>query len=617
MTDNAPHLRPIMDSVNDPAVRETWCMKSAQTGGTEALLNIIGYHVALDPCPIMLVQPTLELAEAFSKDRLAPMIRDTPALTGRIADPKSRDSGNTLLHKRFPGGHLTLAGANSPTGLRSRPIRILLCDEIDGYPATAGAEGDPFSLARKRTTAFWNRKIVVISTPTIKGQSRVEKGFLNSDQRYFHYPCVHCGEYQRLVWEQVKWTEFGLPPEEAVYQCKHCGKPITEAQRREMLPRYKVVAAKEFNGIAGFHINELMSPFVTLGEMAVSYVEAKKLPETFQTWINTALGETYEDTARSVEPAGLASRREPYGVDDIPAGVVELTLGVDTQDDRLELELVGWGREEESWVIQHKIIRGDPGVVATRGVWHELTQYRRQMFKTADGRTLRIQATGVDFGGHVSQQVANYCYRYRFERVFAVRGAGGAGKLIWPRRPGKTKLSKADIYTLGVDTAKDLFYARLAKIAAPGPGYIHLPADVDDEFLEQFVSETKIYKNVGGRRIAKWQPKKIGLRTEAQDCWIYAYAVMIGRGLDLNHLAVEAEKRAAELGYKPPTSGTPAPPAPQPPPAPPSPPAPAPPPPHKEPEPPPPATPPPRPPSPRPKKPRFRIMRSNYFLSRK
>lgn len=551
-----------MDLVNDPAVREIWVMKSAQVGWTEILLNVIGYYVDLDPSPILLIQPTLELAEAFSKDRLAPMIRDTPALTGKFADPKSRDSGNTLLHKKYNGGHITLAGANSPSSLASRPIRILLCDEIDRYPTSAGAEGDPFALARKRTTAFWNRKILAGSTPTIKGQSRVEAGYLNSDQRHFEFPCPYCGEFQRLVWAQVKWTEIGLPPEEAHYQCVHCGELWSDVQRREVLPLYRVVATKPFNGIAGLHINELMSPFVTLGEMATSFVEAKKLPETWQTWVNTALGETWADTAKEIDGTALAKRREAYGPQAIPKGVLMLTLGVDTQDDRLEAQLVGWGADEECWVIEHKRFPGDPGVAWNRGVWKALTEYRHQLFATEDGRTLAIQATGVDFGGHYSQHVADYCYRYRFQRVFAVKGAGGQGRLVWPKKPGKTKLSKADIYSIGVDTIKDVLYGRLVRITVPGPGYIHLPASVDDEWCEGLTSETKEYHKVKGRRVAVWRPKRLGIRQEPLDCWNYAYAVMRGRGVDLNRLAKALERRRGEGDPSPPMSAPDTPPMP-------------------------------------------------------
>jgi phage terminase large subunit GpA-like protein len=537
-----------MDAITDPSVLEIWCMKSKQVGWSEVLLNAVGYFVDQDPSPIMMVQPTLEMAESFSKQRVAPMVRDTAALRMKIADPRSRDSGNTLREKNFPGGHLTLVGANSAAGLASRPIRILLCDEVDKYPETAGASGDPISLARDRQQTFWNRRMLAGSTPTIKGRSRVESGFETSDQRYAYYPCPHCREYQRLVWVQVKWTEYNLAPKKAVYQCVHCGEAISNSERLQMLPLVEWRASKPFNGIAGFHFNEIMSPFSSLGEMAEAWVIAKKLPNTLQSFINERLGETWEDKAMTVRPEGLLQRREPYSSEPVPADVAMLTIGVDTQDDRLEGTLLGWGRDEECWVLHHKIIRGDPGVAPTKGVWKELTEYRQQRFITEDGRTLLVQGVGVDFGGHFSQHVANYAYRYRFQRVYAVRGIGGTGKLAWPRRPGKTKLSKADIYSVGVDTIKDVLYGRLAKITQPDPGepkagYIHLPMSVDEEWCEQLISETKIYKKAVGRRVAVWRPKRLGVRQEAQDCWNYGYAVMLGRNIDLAKLADAIERR--------------------------------------------------------------------------
>ncbi|HNP65280.1 MAG TPA: phage terminase large subunit family protein, partial [Woeseiaceae bacterium] len=340
-----------------------------------------------------------------------------------------------------------------------------------------------------------------------------------------------------------KWKEANLPPEQAVYQCVHCGELITEGQRQQMLvSEIKVVPTKEFNGIAGFHVNELMSPFVTLGEMAVSFIEANKLPETLQSWINTSLGETWEDAATVVEPEGLLVRREPYDVETIPADVCLLTIGVDTQDDRIELQLLGWGADEECWVIEHVVFRGNPGA---KVIWNELTKYRMQRFVTEDGRTLLIQGTGIDSGGHYTQQVYDYCYRYRFQRVFAVKGRGGVGQLAWPRRPGKTKLSKADVYSVGVDTIKDILYGRIAKVAKPGPGYIHLPASVDQEWCDQLLSEKKIYRRTNGRKVATWRPRKIGMRQEAQDCWNYGYAVMRGRNVNLNKLFARIQKRRA------------------------------------------------------------------------
>ena len=292
-TDRAPYQRGIMDAVADETVREIWVMKSAQVGWTEILNNVIGYHIHQDPAPMLLVQPTLEMAEAWSKDRLAPMVRDTPALAERIADPRSRDSGNTLLHKKFAGGHLTVAGANSPAGLASRPIRIVLFDEVDRYPASAGTEGDPISLGKKRAATFWNRKVLAGSTPTIKGSSRIESGFESGDQRFYHVPCVHCGELQRLVWSQVRWPDG--QPELAVYACVACGAELTDADKPKMLRAGQWVASRESRGIASFHISELYSPWSTWADMAVAFVQAKKLPETLQTWINTSLGETFEE----------------------------------------------------------------------------------------------------------------------------------------------------------------------------------------------------------------------------------------------------------------------------------------------------------------------------------
>lgn len=267
-----------MDAIADPAVREVIVQKSAQVGWTEILLNVIGYHVHQDPSPILMVQPTLEMAEAFSKDRLAPMVRDTPALRGLIADPRSRDSGNTLLHKTFPGGHITMAGANSPAGLASRPIRLALFDEVDRFPVSAGAEGDPVSLGRKRTTTFWNRKTLMGSTPTVKGESRIEAAFEGGDQRYYYVPCPHCDEFQRLVWAQVKWDEG--QPDTARYVCQHCGTMLTDADKPQMLRAGEWRASRPSQGIASFHISELYSPWVTWPEMARSFLEAKRLPET-------------------------------------------------------------------------------------------------------------------------------------------------------------------------------------------------------------------------------------------------------------------------------------------------------------------------------------------------
>lgn len=524
-TDRAAYQRGIMDAISDASLREVWVMKSAQVGWTEILNNCIGYHVHQDPAPMLLVQPTLEMAEAWSKDRLAPMVRDTPALSEKIADPRSRDSGNTLLHKKFAGGHLTVAGANSPAGLASRPIRIVLFDEVDRYPASAGTEGDPISLGKKRTATFWNRKVLAGSTPTIKGSSRIEAGFDSGDQRFYQVPCPHCGEFQRLVWAQVQWPEG--QPELAHYVCQHCGTMLTEQDKPGMLAAGEWVASRPSHGIASFHISELYSPWSSWREMAVAFVQAKKFPETLQTWINTSLGETYEERGEEVGAVGLASRREQYDTQRIPPAVLLLTAGVDVQDDRLEVSVWGWGRDEEAWLVEHCILPGDPG---SDSLWQDLDGLLARPRTREDGSKMLIEATAVDSGGHFTQQVYGYAARRKARRIWAIKGAGGFGRLIWPKRAGRAGKTAAQVHIVGVDTAKDVLFGRLKRVHEPGAGYLHFPASVDEQYFEQLTNESLIYRVVQGRRMRSYRPRAAGVRTEALDCMVYAYAAFIGRG---------------------------------------------------------------------------------------
>jgi phage terminase large subunit GpA-like protein len=512
-----------MDAVSDPAVREVWVQKSAQVGWTEILNNVIGFHVDQDPAPILLVQPTLELAEAWSKDRLAPMLRDTPALRGKIADARARDSGNTLLHKTFAGGRLTVAGANSPAGLASRPIRVVLFDEVDRFPTSAGTEGDPISLGIKRTRTFWNRKVLAGSTPTIKGSSRIEVGFEQSDQRYYFVPCPECGEFQRLIWAQVRWPEGR--PHEAVYVCQHCAAEIHEGQKSEMLARGEWRSSRPFTGAAGFHISELYSPWSTWADMADGFLKAKRLPETLQTWINTALAETWEDAGEKIEASGLAGRVESYTANSLPPGVLLLTAGTDVQDDRLEVVVWGWGTDEEAWRVEHIVLRGDPG---GQSLWKEHDDLLRRRWRTDDGRELVIEACAVDSGGHFTEQVYRYCAARKRFRVWAIKGVAGPGRLAWPKKASKAKVGQ--VWPIGVDTAKDVLYQRLRRVMEPGPGYIHFDATTDHEWLDQLTSETVVHRVSQGRRVRLWRPRQTGIRQEGLDCTVYAWCALQGRG---------------------------------------------------------------------------------------
>jgi len=283
---------------------------------------------------------------------------------------------------------------------------------------------------------------------------------------------------------------------------------------------------KEFRGIASFHISELYSPWSTWADMAVAFVEAKRFPETLQTWINTALGETFEERGEEVESVGLAARREQYDTTTIPSGVLMLTAGVDVQDDRLEATVVGYGRDEETWVIEHHVLRGDPG---SESLWRDLDNWLLQKRTTDDGRTLLIEAAGIDSGGHFTQQVYGYAAKRKARRVWAIKGAGGFGRLIWPKRAGRAGRTSAQVFIVGVDTAKDVLFGRLKRIQQPGAGYVHFANSLDEVYFDQLTAETLVHRMVQGRRVRSYRPRTSGSRTEALDCLVYAYAAFIGR----------------------------------------------------------------------------------------
>ncbi|RWF52062.1 MAG: phage terminase large subunit family protein [Mesorhizobium sp.] len=525
MTRRAEYQRGIMDAISDHGVDRVVLMTSAQVGKTEILNNIVGFHISQDPSPILVMQPTLDMAETWSKDRLAPMLRDTPALQDKVADPRSRDSGNTLLHKRFNGGHVTVVGANSAAGLASRPIRVVLADEVDRYPASAGTEGDPLSLAIKRTSTFWNRRIVMCSTPTIKGISRIEAAWDESDQRHYHVACPHCQHEQRLVWSGVKWPDG--KPQDALYHCEECGAGWSDAERRAAIRWGKWKATRK-SAVVGFHLNEIYSPWSSVADMAVAFIAAKRSPETLKTWINTSLGETWEEDAEKVDGRSLLSRTE-----DLPAcpdQVLVVTCGIDVQDDRLEIEKVGWAPDEESWSLEHKIIYGDP---SAPDLWKELDEYLLELTERADGTELPVHSACIDSGGHHTQAVYRFVKDRVRRRVYAIKGMGGPGRPVWPRYASKNNKGRINLFLIGVDAAKDAVYARL-KIKVPGPGYCHFPKR-EPHYFEQLTAEIVQTKYVKGF------PTRVyvlpgGMRNEALDCRVYAYAALQSLNVRWGHL---------------------------------------------------------------------------------
>lgn len=547
-TSRAAYQKGIMDAVNDPEIETIVFMKSAQVGATEILLNIIAYFIEHEPAPILLVQPTVDMAQTFSKDRLAPMIRDSERLNNIIQKPKSRESGNTILHKTFNGGHLTMTGANSPANLASRPIRVVLMDEVDRFPPTAGTEGDPVSLAVKRSANFWNRLIVMTSTPTNKDLSRIEAAFNASDQRFFVVPCPDCGTFQRLKWSNVIWetekTETGKThkPETALYTCEKCGSLWDDAQRIAALSlgKWEKTADPVDPKMAGFHLNEIYSPWTKLETIVINFLKAKNNPEQLKTFINTSLGESWEDEGETVEGADLYNRREKYAAE-VPTGGLVIVAGVDIQDDRIEFEAVAFGAGDESWSVNYQIIYGSPG---SNKVWTDLEQALAETYEHETGINLKISCTCIDTGGHFTDETYKFCKKNAANRVFAVKGSSVAGKPIISR-PTKNNKFKVKLFTVGTDTAKQTIYSRL-KMDEPGAGYMHFPISRDEEYFKQLTAEKIITKYNKGFPRRVWV--KTRARNEALDCRVYAMAALAILSPNFEKIAESFEKIDKEIG---------------------------------------------------------------------
>lgn len=540
-TSRVPYLRGIMDllSASSPVQRVVF-MKGAQVGASEAGLNFCGYVIGHVPGPMLIVQPTVELAERFSKQRVASMIAASPPLTERVQPARSRDSGNTILGKEFPGGILILAGANSAAGLRSMPVRDLMLDEIDAYPDDVEGEGDPAALAEQRTANFRRRKVFVPSTPTRKGFSRIEREFEASDQRFWWVPCQDCGEFQRLEWEQVKWPEG--EPEDAAYVCRHCGCLWDYVARVRSVQQGEWRASRPFHGTAGFHISALYSPWVRIPDLARRFERSKGRPEERKTFWNTVLGLPWEEQAAELDPMGVYGRREFYAADPLPELVVLLTAGVDVQTDRIEVEIVGWGRDEERWSLDYRVLRGD---TSAKDVWERLDEELSRSFQHPWGETLRIAASAVD-SGYQTQTVYRFAAARKGRRVWAVKGVPGDGKPIWGR-PSKWSRGKSRVFPVGVDTAKSRIYARL-QIPEPGPGYCHFPTRYDLEHFKQLTAERIVTQYHRGfpRRVWVKRPEQ---RNEPLDCAAYAVAALEGLDVHLGRVADGLRKRAEDRGF--------------------------------------------------------------------
>ena len=528
-TDKAPYQREIMDAIGDPHIRKVVIMSAAQIGKTDAfILNPLGYYMDYAPAPIMCMQPTLDMGQTLSKDRISPMLRDTPRLKG-LVDVKSRFAGNTVMKKNFIGGHITIVGANSPSSLASRPIKVLLADEIDRYPKSAGTEGDPLNLAKKRQTTFWDCKTVMVSTPTIKGDSRIEDAFNLSTQEEWNIPCPECGAYQPLVWENVKFDPDNL--EKGIdYVCCECGCVANEYRWKAQEIKGKYVAANPGAATRGFHLNTLASTFVGWDEVVRKFLEAKEAldhgnPEEMKVWVNTELGQTWEERGIQLEDTELYNRREIYPAE-VPDDVLFLTAGVDVQDDRFEVEVVGWGEGAECWGIRYQKIFGD---MLSDQVWQDLDDFLLRSWRKADGTEYTLLATCIDSGGHHTDEVYRFAKDRLNRRIFAIKGMGGAG-VPYIRNPSKNNRVKTNLFIIGVDAGKTSIYQRL-EVKTPGPNYCHFPsnpeAGYDENYFKGLTAEKKVVRFVKGHLKEYWEIKdKEHKRNEPLDLRNYALAAL-------------------------------------------------------------------------------------------
>ena len=538
-TSRAPYQKDIMNAFTEPGIHRVVVKSSSQIGKSDMMNNVIGRFAHLDPCAIMMIQPTIDMAQDYSKTRIAPMIRDTKVLNNLFYDVKSRDANNTILSKVFPGGRLIMCGANSPAGLASRPIRILLADEVDRFPDSAGTEGDPVDLAAKRMTTFWNSCMGLFSTPTNEGSSRIDEEYLAGTQEEWQHKCPNCGEYHLLrhIDMTVDYKEIKTPSgkktvivNDVKWRCPHCGFSFSEKEMKQTPQKYISRNADALkNGIRSFFVNGFTSPWMTWTRIMREWLEAKGDPEREKVIMNTVFGESYKQKGAFEDEQIFLRRRESYGAE-LPNGVLLLTAAIDTQDNRLEYEVVGWGKEEECWGIRKGIVLGAPNQDRT---WKEIDNILDKTYHFADGKGLKVVRTFIDSGGHYTSDVYNYCQKNFHKQRFAIKGRGGPGiPLIY--KIAKANNAKAPLILLGVDDGKQQIMDRLS-IDSPGPLYFHFPQDegikelsnrgYDDLYFKGIISEhKKVYKRNGVLREV-WETTK-NVRNEPLDLRNYNLACM-------------------------------------------------------------------------------------------
>jgi len=537
-----PYLREIMDALSPSnPCQEISVIKGTQLGFTEVGNNWFCFVADMCPGPMMMIFPTLELAKDHSQQKLIPTVDETPRLHGKIREKRSRDSGNPIFSKDFPGGTLFLSGSNSAASFRSKSIRFLFLDDIDGFEIDVGGEGDPIALAEKRTDTYSSRKkIYRVSTPTIKNISRIARCYEASDQRHYYVPCPHCGEKQILEFG-TKDDPFGIKFTmnvngeviKAWYLCRFCHQAIEEHHKTKMLANGEWIPAYPGREARGYHLSSLYSPlgWVSWLQICKEFLAAKGRKELLKAWINTRLGLPFEEKGDQPDWVLLKNRCESYPILTVPPGGKILVAATDVQEDRLEVKVKAYGQGEETWLVYYGRIYGD---TEGREVWDQLDIILNRSYPHADGHQMHISTLAVD-AGYRTQTVYNYV-RFRAPRVIAVKGQSKANKPIISRPTdqdvdwrGVTIKGGVQLWLVGTDTAKSTIYSRLQQ-SDPGPGTMHFPQGTDDEYFIQLTAE-KLVTKFDSRGFPRMEWQKVAERNEALDLEVYCYAAAIRAGI--------------------------------------------------------------------------------------
>lgn len=538
-TDRTPFAREVMRCLSPmhPAKRVV-AMVASQLLKTQVGINWLSASIHQAPGNMLVLLPTLGLARRVS-GRIGKTIDEVAPLRERVAAPRSRDSRNTIDTKEFTGGTLYITTAGSAANLAEIPARYVYGDEVDRWEVSLDQEGDPIELAETRTSTFGrNAKIYYTSSPTIEGASRIATLFAQSDQRYYYVPCPHCGEFQTLEWENLWWSP---ELENIAYVCKECAAHIEESSKSDMLALGEWRGNSTGDGeTVGFTLSALYAPlgWVSWSSLVKQYSKAKDAdekgdPEPMQVFYNTRLARCWDNIKERTQPEELKKRAEPYLLRSVPDDVLILTAAVDTQDDRLELKIVGWGEGMERWMIDYQVIHGDP---ATNAPWETLEEILKTPLRRSNGFNMMIRAVAIDSGGHHTQDVYEFTRQRKYRMVFAVKGASKPGRPVVSGTPSKVDVNRrgkiekrgAELWMVGTDTAKDWLHSRW-KISE-GPGGIHFSQDLPDDFYTQICSERRLIKYVKGHKRSEWVKSRAD-RNEALDLSVYNLAAAHRLGL--------------------------------------------------------------------------------------